>query len=213
MADKYAIYGTGGCARDAVGPLVQSLTDQGVDSYSIVFVDDDPAQQNQKIHGHAVLDYTKALQEKFRFCIAIASAEHRRALAERIANDGGDFFSIRAPSYSQYANVEIGDGALLSDHVTVTADVQIGAHFHANYYSYVAHDCRIGDYVTLAPRVCCNGNVEIENGAYIGTGAMLRQGVKIGANAVVGMGAVVVADVPAGTTVVGNPARAIDRTS
>ncbi len=68
-------------------------------------------------------------------------------------------------------------------------------HFHANLYSYVAHDWVIGDFVTFAPGVKCNGNIIIEDHAYIGTGA------------VVGMGAVVTKDVPAGATVVGNPAR------
>jgi acetyltransferase-like isoleucine patch superfamily enzyme len=60
----------------------------------------------------------------------------------------------------------------------------------------------------------CNGNVRIENHVYIGAGAILRQGTEskplvIGEGAVVGMGSVVTKDVPANTTVVGNPARVI----
>jgi hypothetical protein len=34
----------------------------------------------------------------------------------------------------------------------VTASAKIGAHFQCNIYSYVAHDCVIGDFVTFAPR-------------------------------------------------------------
>jgi acetyltransferase-like isoleucine patch superfamily enzyme len=100
----------------------------------------------------------------------------------------------------------------LSPFVTLTSNVRIGRHFHANLYSYVEHDCVIGDFVTFAPGVQCNGNIVVEDFAYIGAGAVIRQGragepVVIGRGATVGMGAVVTRSVPAGETVVGNPAR------
>jgi acetyltransferase-like isoleucine patch superfamily enzyme len=64
--------------------------------------------------------------------------------------------------------------------------------------------------------VQCNGNVLVEDHAYIGTGAILRQGspgnpLVIGRNAVVGMGAVVTRNVAPGTTVIGNPARLMEK--
>ena len=112
--------------------------------------------------------------------------------------------------------VELGVGAILSPFVTLTSNIRIGKHFHANIYSYVAHDCIVGDFVTFAPSVKCNGNIVIEDHAYLGTGAVIKQGLPgkplvIGRGAVVGMGAVVTKSVPAGATVVGNPARALVR--
>jgi acetyltransferase-like isoleucine patch superfamily enzyme len=47
----------------------------------------------------------------------------------------------------------------------------------------------------------------VERDASIGSGATILGGVRIGEGATVGAGAVVVADVPSGATVVGNPAR------
>ena len=79
-----------------------------------------------------------------------------------------------------------------------------------------AHDCIIGDYVTFAPGVRCNGNVVIGDHAYVGAGAIIKQGSQgkhmlIGEGAVVGMGAIVTKDVPPYTTVVGTPARPLEK--
>ena len=49
--------------------------------------------------------------------------------------------------------------------------------------------------------------VVIEDDAWIGIGAIILKGVRIGQGARVGAGAVVTRDVPAGTTVLGNPAQ------
>jgi acetyltransferase-like isoleucine patch superfamily enzyme len=94
---------------------------------------------------------------------------------------------------------------------TAAIDTPIGG-VEVHIFSYVAHDCYIGDHVTFAPRVNCNGNLHIEDFAYIGTGAMLRQGnpdkpLRIGKGATIGMGAVVTKDVAPGAVVVGKPAR------
>ncbi len=76
-------------------------------------------------------------------------------------------------------NVEIGEGAVLCPFVTLTSNIRIGKYFHANLYSYVEHDCVIGDYVTFAPAVRCNGNVIVEDHVYLGTGAIIKQGTLI----------------------------------
>jgi sugar O-acyltransferase (sialic acid O-acetyltransferase NeuD family) len=149
-------------------------------------------------------------------CIAIANSQIRQRLALQCAADGLGFFEVRAPNVVQMDDVQLGDGAILSPFVTLASNIRIGQHFHANLYSYVEHDCMIGDFVTFAPGVKCNGNVVIEDHAYIGAGAVIKQGVPgaplvIGRGAVVGMGAVVTKSVPAGTTVVGNPARPMNK--
>ncbi|MCB1437854.1 MAG: NeuD/PglB/VioB family sugar acetyltransferase [Rhodobiaceae bacterium] len=206
--DRYAIYGTGGCARAVRHAVQAQLARQvGGTMARLAFIDDNPAMRAAPLHGLPVISYDEALSGGYAVCIAIADGQLRREKAVRCARDGIGFFSIVAPTVVRSDLVSIGEGAILCDNVTLTADISIGAHFHANLYSYVEHDCVIGDYVTFAPRVSCNGNVTIGDGAYIGTNASIKQGVTIGAGAVVGMGAVVVKDVEPGQTVVGNPAR------
>lgn len=185
--------------------------------YELVFVDDHPTTDN--CNGHRVLtyvDWLRAPASSRYINIAIANSGVRQKLVERCAADGVQFFEVRAANVVQLDDVHLGEGAILCPFVTLTSNIRIGKHFHANIYSYVEHDCVIGDYVTFAPGVMCNGNVMVEDHAYIGAGAVIKQGqpgkpLVIGRGAVVGMGAVVTKSVPPGATVVGNPARAINQ--
>ncbi|MFN4090992.1 MAG: DapH/DapD/GlmU-related protein, partial [Alphaproteobacteria bacterium] len=139
--------------------------------------------------------------------IAIASSRVRESLARRCDDSGIPLIEARAQNVIQMDDVRMGDGACLSPFVTLTSNIRIGRCFHANLYSYVEHDCRIGDYVTFAPGAKVNGNVEVGDHAYVGSGAVIRQGLTIGEGAVIGMGAIVTRDVPPGATVAGNPAK------
>jgi sugar O-acyltransferase (sialic acid O-acetyltransferase NeuD family) len=213
---RVAIYGASGCGR-GVMPLARAQWASAGQPHELVFVDDNPTQAS--INGQLALTYAEWLAQPARerwISIAIASSAVRERLAQRCGADGVHFFEVRAANVVQMDDVVIGEGAILCPFVTLTSNIRIGRHFHANLYSYVEHDCVIGDYVTFAPGVKCNGNVVIEDHAYIGTGAVLRQGkpgepLVIGRGAMVGMGAVVTKSVPPGVTVVGNPARPLTK--
>ncbi len=211
--DLFAVYGVSGCGR-GVMPLARAqLRRKGIPEERLVFVDDNP--DAAVVNGQRVMTYAQFLSEPARkrhTVLAIANGTIRERLALRCAEDGVAAWSVAAANVEILDDVQIGEGAVLCPFVTVTSNIRIGQHFHANLYSYVEHDCIIGDYVTFAPAVKCNGNIVIEDHAYIGTGAIIKQGkpgqpLVIGKGAVVGMGAVVTKDVPAGATVVGNPAR------
>lgn len=208
------VYGASGFGREVM-PLVR---DGAEDGRRCVFIDDAPP--GDRLNGHDVLtwDTFRADAADKAVCLALAEGRVRRTLADRCDEAGVACRDVVARTAVVMDDVHWGEGVILCPFVTLTSTVRIGRHFHANLYSYVAHDCVIGDFVTFAPRVHCNGNVVIEDDAYIGTGAILRQGkpgvpLVIGRGAVVGMGAVVTRDVAPGETVVGNPARPITRSA
>ena len=76
----------------------------------------------------------------------------------------------------------------------------------------IGKDCIIMQQVTIG-QVAASGAPVIEAGAYIGAGAKVLGEITIGAGARIGANAVVLQDVPAGTTAVGIPARVISRSS
>lgn len=208
----YGIVGAGGFGREVMPVAQQMLAARHAPGeFEAVFVVEFGA--TQALNGHRVMSAEAFLGAggERRFNIAIADHQARRRIAERFLAGGAQPFDVIAPNSVQLAANSIGEGAILCPFSMVTSNATIGRFFHANIYSYVAHDCVIGDFVTFAPGVMCNGRVRIEDHAYIGTGVVLREGtperpVVIGAGAVVGMGAVVTKSVPAGATVIGNPA-------
>jgi sugar O-acyltransferase (sialic acid O-acetyltransferase NeuD family) len=210
--DTYAIFGAGGFGREVIPLVARALADIPENEYRIVFVDDHPKQV--RCNGFEVLstDDFVCLDGDLFFNIAIANSQARELIAEKLIAAGAAPFRVSANNSIDLDFNEIGEGAILCPFTMITANAKIGRFFHANIYSYVAHDCVIGDFVTFAPSVHCNGSVVIEDHAYIGTGAIIKQGtpdrpIIIGKGAVVGMGAVVTKSVAAGTTVVGNPAK------
>lgn len=101
----------------------------------------------------------------------------------------------------------VGDGSVVFGGVVLGARVTIGENAVLYSATTVEHDGRIGSHAYLSPGVVLAGSVTVEAGAFIGAGAVLVPGLTVGKDAVVGAGAVVLADVPAGVTVVGSPAR------
>jgi sugar O-acyltransferase (sialic acid O-acetyltransferase NeuD family) len=207
----YGLYGASGFGEEIMYWFARQLERSG-DTSRVVYIDD--GSEKSVVNGFEVLKYQAFIAqpeiEKF-VSIAIANSVVREKLDQMLQRDGVRQIPV-CGDYSFVRGATLAEGSILSAYVDITANVRIGRCFHANTYSYVGHDCVIGDYVTFAPRVSCNGNVHIEDHAYIGTGAILKQGTPdkplvIGRGAVVGMGAVVTKSVPAGVTVVGNPAR------
>jgi len=121
--------------------------------------------------------------------------------------------SIIDPSSFVSRTAVIGRGCVVYPHCYIGLNARLGDYVFMLSGCIVNHDNVIGDRCTLASGVVLAGGVKVEAGCYIGQMATIRGSLNIGANSLVGMGAVVVKDVPPNSVMVGNPARKLkDRT-
>ena len=126
---------------------------------------------------------------------------------------------------------EIGDGSRIGSFVEIQKGARVGRNCKISSHTFICEGVTIEDEVFVGHNVTfindkyphatsVSGTLQtdsdwkvvptvVKRGASIGSGATLLCGVTIGERAIVGAGAVVTADVAAGSTVAGNPARAI----
>ena len=134
-------------------------------------------------------------------------------------------------------NFQTGHGVLVREDNEIGDDVSIGSHSVIEHHVRICHGVRIHsqafvpEFTVLEDGCWIGPNVALTNARYpasrgakqslegpvirtrakIGANATVLPGLIVGANALVGAGAVVVDDVPDGKVVVGNPARVINQ--
>lgn len=207
MKKLFGLFGCGGHGRETI-PHVQNF-----ETREIKFVDDHVKLSN--INGIEIIttkDFLNLDASEKYFNVSISNSTVRKQISEKFLEKNCKPLSIISKTSIVNNHTDIDEGSIISDYSYIAPNVQIGKYFHLNRFSQVSHDCKIGNYVTFAPQVSCNGNVEIHDFAFIGSGALIKQGksekpIVIGEGAVVGMGAVITKDVSPYTTVIGNPAR------
>lgn len=202
---RIGIYGAGGFGRELVQPLRFAYPDA-----ELVFIDDSAEGLCLGLPVVRLGD----MGPRDGYVLAIGSSRVRERLDHACGAAGMHAISLIDMTARIGPDVQFGEGAVFAYNTLVTASATIGRQFQCNAGSYVSHDCVLGDYVTFAARVTASGNVHIGNHVFCGSHSVIRNGslerpLRIGEGATIGMGAVVTKDVPAGSTVVGNPARPV----
>ncbi|WP_431073502.1 acyl-ACP--UDP-N- acetylglucosamine O-acyltransferase [Microbacterium phyllosphaerae] len=116
----------------------------------------------------------------------------------------------RSESDSMGGGVVIGDRNTIREYAQVhqgwKGQTRIGDDAFIMNQCYVAHDTVIGNRVTLASSVLLAGHVSVRDGANLGLGASVHQFCEIGKGSMLGMGSVVVKEIPPFAKAFGNPA-------
>jgi len=117
------------------------------------------------------------------------------------------FASLIDPSAFVSRSARVGRGCVIYPHCFVGLNVRIDDFVFMLSGCAVNHDDILGERVVMASGVRLAGAVHVEEQCYLGQGCAVRQYLRIGRRALIGMGAVVVQDVPPNAVMVGNPAR------
>ena len=212
LARDLVILGAGGMGQE-VADIVRAAASDGTRWSLIGFIDDDSALHGLEVLGLPVLGDHRWLSGR-RAALAMgvgAPAARRRAWTAAQSVGAVEAPALVHPAAYVGLGVELGEGTVVGAHATMTADVVVGRFGIVNVGATVSHNARLGDFATVAPGAHLAGHVHLGEGADVGIGASVTQGNTIGAWAIVGAGTVVIGDVEADTTVVGCPARVVDR--
>ena len=207
MTEGIVLVAAGGLAREALAALRA-----GTPPRSVVLLDDDPALHGTTIGGAKVVGTVKDVKRYDDHSVVVCAGKGsvRRLLVERLADVGvtsDRFATVIHPAASVPDSCPIGYGSIVLAGVVLTADVTIGSHVVIMPNAVLTHDNVLDDYVTLAAAVALGGGVQVGEGAYLGMHATVREGLRVGAEAMLGMGSALVTHLPAAETWSGVPAK------
>jgi len=211
---KIVILGAGG-----TGLLIADSILRDPRSDLVGFLDDD-AQKKGVGQGRfpvlGALSFWRALPAECHFISSLYSPKSNVEFYLKIRSLGipdGRWANVVDPSAIVSSSVVLGHGVYLGPVTVLEPNVSIGNWCAMLGRVYIAHDTCIGDYAACANSASIAGGVRVGLCAFIGANATVRECLQIGRHTVIGMGAVVIRDIPDGSIVVGNPSRIIGETA
>lgn len=207
---KIAIIGAGGFGREVLALIKQINAVQ--QKFEVVGFIDDGIAKGSQIHDLKVIGSINEI-DSFKLegiVIAIGNSIIRRRVFENIQSSLA-FPNIIHPTvlFIDKERIALGHGNIICAGNILTTDIQIGNFCIVNIGSTIGHDAELADFSSIMPGVNISGGAKLREGVYVGTGAKLIKATTLGANAVIGAGAIVDTDIPANTIAVGIPAKPI----
>lgn len=217
-ATKLIIVGTGGTCTDIVETCLEinKLNDQAKIKI-LGFLDDNQALHGKSINGLKVLgglSLAKNMDSDIRFIFAIGSPNNfykRPAIFSKLGISTSRLYTLVHPSSYISPSAKLAPGVVVLQNVTINSNVRIASNVIILPGSVISHDCNVGSFTLCASNVTLSGNCKVASSCYLGAGSRLIQGVKVGPQSMIGMGANLLKNVVKKSVMVGNPARCIKK--
>lgn len=205
-----AIFGSGGQGKE-VKELADLDNAKNKKWNEIIFVDDVQDEGFlmgiRKIHlNTAIEEYGK---ESLEFAVALGEPSSKKKVFDLLKAKGLHFTNVISPEATISPYAELGKGLIIKKDALISPEAQIGDNTTLQSFVAVGHGVIIGKHGQVATHSVIGGETKIGTCVYIGLNVPIKEKLYIGDNAVISAGSVVLKDVPADTTVMGNPARVI----
>ena len=182
----------------------------------IVILDDDGSLHGQSILGLEIVGSFSKLQEadpdESEVANLVARTTPKRCAALKKIRTYKLPFASLVHENVDTSWVELGQDILVYQNAIIGALARVEDASVVLMAAVVGHGCHVGRCCVVAPNAVINARVEIGDGVYVGTNASILPDVKIGPWATIGANSVVMRNVPAGTTVMGIPAKTVWKT-
>lgn len=203
--NKLAVIGASGHGK-VIAELAEEL------GFEVSFFDDAYPKKTNVEHWlvrGTLLDFIAVSDLYCGAVVAIGNAKVRESMFIQLhkSNICTPTIQHASANVSQYVN--IGVGCVIMPGAVINAFSTIGKGCIINSNAVVEHDCQLEDFVHICPNAAIAGGTIIGKRVWVGIGANVRQLITIGADVLIGAGSAVVSNIPAGTTVVGVPAKVL----
>ncbi len=144
-----------------------------------------------------------------QFVLAIGDNKIRQKVADQIVSKSKKLLNIVHPTAIISNYTTFGKGNFVAANAVVNPLVKIENNCILNTGCIIEHECKISSGVHIAPGAVLAGNVSVGMNSFVGANSVVKQGIKIGNDVIVGAGSVVIHDIPDNEIWAGNPAKKI----
>jgi sugar O-acyltransferase (sialic acid O-acetyltransferase NeuD family) len=213
MVDLF-IVGAGGLGRGLADALLYDHKENIKEEFeNVYFVDDNNMGKyiNDIYVKYSIDDFLKYDKE----CLvinAIGTSRTRKKIQDRLnTNEKFKFPNYIDRDVKLYKNIRIGKGNIITQGVVFSTNIMIGDFNLIHFNCTVGHDVQIGDYNCIYPLTSLSGFSRIGNKNVIGTGSCTLPHSRLSDEIYVGAHSLVKGKHESGITIVGSPAKKLEK--